>query len=135
MIDETTPADQIPLDHIAYAALHRETQDLIKKLQSELADHVKDESNAFHDVTNIQARLDDGDARMGRIEDSIFANHLEAVTDRKAQSKLLEENTQVTKEIKELISAGKGFRKVIMWTVPMITVLVSFYYALIGHTK
>lgn len=86
-------------------------------------------------MDTINKRLDEGQRRMDKIEDTIFANHLESMTERKHQNKLLEENTAVTKEIKELISAGKGFRKVVMWTVPMATVLVSFYYAMTGQIK
>jgi phage shock protein PspC (stress-responsive transcriptional regulator) len=112
MIDETTPAPLIPVDHIAYAALHRETQDLIKKLQTAIADHVKDENNAFHDVTEIQTRLDDGGARMTRIEESIEDQRVRG--DRiehniKGIRTSLAENTDMTAELVTIFTAAKGF--------------------------
>ena len=146
MVDESTPADKIPHDHLAYAALHRETQGLIKKLQSELEEHIKDESNAFHDVTDIQTRLANGDARMSRIESSILENHIGAVTDRQRMEEMLQENTNVTNEIREIIEGGKSFfkwvgraaslgRKVILWILPVVTAVLSFWYVITGQHK
>ena len=145
MIDEKTPASEIPKDHVAYAALHRETQDLIKKLQSELAEHVKDESNAFHDVTNMQARLNDGSDRMTRIEESIEDQRVRG--DRiehniKGIRTNLKENTDLTQEMVTIFKSAKGFFQVagwlatgVKWVVGVVTGIAALYLTLKGLGK
>jgi hypothetical protein len=146
MIDETTPAASIPVDHLAYAALHRETQGLIKTLKSGLDSHVKDEANAFHDVTGINVRLDKGQARMDSIEKSIGDNHNETILHRKHLEDLLQKNTTVTDEIREILEGGKSFfraiakvgswtRTVILWFLPVITAVLSFWYVITDKYK
>lgn len=145
MIDEKTSASEIPKDHIAYAALHRETQTLIKKLQSDLAAHVKDESNAFHDVTEIQDRLGKGDERMTRIEESIEDQRVRGDRiehDIKGISTNLGENTSLTKELVDIFKTAKGFFTFtgwiatgIKWTVGAVLGMAALYAALRGLDK
>ena len=142
MIDETTPAAVIPKDHIAYASLHRETQALIKKLQDDLAAHIVDESNAFHDLTGITTRLDKGQARMDAIDKAIADNHTGGLVERKRIEDMLRENTDVTQEIKDILDAAKGFFKVggwiatgVKWIVGVVTGGTALYLTLKGLNK
>ena len=142
MVDETTPADAIPIDHLAYAALHRETQALIKKLQEDLADHVMDEAAAFHSLSGITTRLDKGQARMDSIEKSIADNHAGGLIERKHIEDMLRENTDVTQEIKNILDAAKGFFKVggwiatgVKWLVGVVTGCIALYLTLKGLSK
>lgn len=149
MIDETTPIEKIPPDHVAYAALHRETQELIKKLQDQLATHIKDENSAFHDVVNIQVRLEEGDRRMTRIEESIEDQRVRG--DRiehniKGIRTSLNANNENTAELLEIIRSAKGLfrligrissglRRAILWAFPLITAILSLWYVITDHQK
>lgn len=145
MVDESTPAEKIPVDHIAYAALHRETQELIRKLQAELAAHVVDESNAFHEVTGIESRLHDGSDRMTRIEESIEDQRQRS--DRiehniKGIRSNLKENTEMTQELVTILKAAKGFFQVagwittgLKWLGGLVTGGIALYLALKGLEK
>lgn len=142
MVDETTPAEAIPADHIAYAALHRETQALIKKLQDDLAAHITDESNAFHDVVGIQSRLDDGHARMCLIETLIATNHTTATADRERLEGKLDDNSSATEELLKIIRSGKGFFTVagwiatgLKWLAGLVLGGIALYTALKGLSK
>lgn len=101
----------------------------------------------LHDeVTGINKRLDDGHARMCKIEDTIFANHLDAVAGRKQIEDLLQKNTDVTNEIREIIEGGKSFfrgvakvgswtRTVLLWILPVVTTVLSFWYVITGQSN
>lgn len=95
-------------------------------------------------ISGINFRLDKGQLRMDKIEDAIFANHLEAVTERKRMAELLQKNTDVTTEIKDILEAGKGFfravgkigsfaRAAILWVLPVVTAVLSLWYVITGH--
>lgn len=67
----------------------------------------------------VNTRLDDGTKRMSRIEDSVTAvndcikaNNDAALVHRIKFEKTLEENTQATADILDIISAAKGFFRV-----------------------
>lgn len=94
-------------------------------------------------IAGINERLDKGQNRMDKIEDTIFANHLESMTERKRLESLLQKNTDVTTEIKDILDAGKTFfnvigkiggwtRTVILWVLPIATAVLSFWYVITG---
>jgi hypothetical protein len=96
-------------------------------------------------VTGINKRLDDGHARMCKIEDTIFANHLDAVAGRKHMETLLQKNTDVTDEIREILEGSKSFfravakvgswtRTVVLWVLPLATAVLSFWYVITGQS-
>lgn len=81
----------------------------------------------------VNQRLADGTARMGRIE----------ATQVRVEAKQ-DANNADTAEMLEIIRMGKGFfrgvaacgkwfRKVIMWTLPLATAILAFWYTLTGH--
>ena len=95
-------------------------------------------------MDGINKRLDDGSARMGRIEDTIEANHRKAGVDRRRLEDKLDANSAATNELLEIIQMGKGFfrgvafagrwfRKILMWVLPLATAIVSFWWAITGH--
>ena len=95
-------------------------------------------------MDEINRRLDDGSARMGRIEDTIEANHKTANVDRKRLEAKLDANSAATGELLEIIRMGKGFfrglawtgkwlRRILMWTLPLATAILSFWWAITGH--
>lgn len=70
-------------------------------------------------MSAVNTRLDDGTKRMSRIEESveavnacIKANNDAALVHRIKFEKTLEENTQATADILDIISAAKGFFRV-----------------------
>lgn len=89
-------------------------------------------------VSSIYKQLEDGDIRMGCMEDNIAGNHrvvCEEIRDLKAS---LSENTEQTKEIFEIIQMGKGFfrtvgwigkwiRRIVMWVVPPVVAIVGLW--------
>jgi hypothetical protein len=85
-------------------------------VDSDLAAHKSDHENRFN---GIEAQLVLGEARMGKIEESIDAN------------------TKVTSEIYEIISAGKGFFKVteeignaVKWVVGIVSVCAALWFTI-----
>lgn len=70
-------------------------------------------------MSAVNTRLEDGTKRMSRIEDSVTAvnacikaNNDAALIHRVKFEKTLEENTQATADILDIITAAKGFFKV-----------------------
>jgi hypothetical protein len=98
-------------------------------------------ANTQETLTKMSQRLEDGSARMTRIEDSVThvnncikANNDAALIHRIKFEKTLEENTAATSEILEIISAAKGFFKTIgklgdflKWGLGIITAFVAFW--------
>lgn len=94
-------------------------------------------------MDGINKRLDDGSARMGRIEDTIEANHRKAGVDRRRLEDKLDANSAATNELLEIIQMGKGFfkgvaavgrwfRRIVMWVLPLATAILAFWYTLTG---
>lgn len=89
-------------------------------------------------MDSIFKQLEDGDTRMGCMEDNIAGNHrvvCEEIRDLKAS---LSENTEQTKEIFEIIQMGKGFfrtvgwigkwiRRIVMWVVPPVVAIIGLW--------
>ena len=98
-------------------------------------------------VDKIEGRLGDGSDRMTRIEESIEDQRVRS--DRiehniKGIRTNLNENTQLTQELLEIIQTGKGLfklagriggwiRTAILWVLPVVTAIVSFWYGITGQ--
>lgn len=99
-------------------------------------------------IEGVRRQLDDGDVRMGCMEDNITGNHRIVCQDIKALEVMLEEhkkaleaNTAKTAEIFEIVEMGEGFfrgvrfvgkwlRKIVMWIVPPVVAIVGLWQAL-----
>lgn len=92
-------------------------------------------------MDSIFKKLDDGDTRMGCMEDNIAGNHRVVCDDIKDLKAALYDNTAQTKEIFEIIQMGKGFfrgvawvgkwtRRIIMKIAPPITAVLGLWYAI-----
>jgi hypothetical protein len=100
---------------------------------------------SFHDVTGIQSRLSDGDARMTRIEEAIEDQRVRG--DRiehniKGIRTNLKENTDMTSELVTTLTAAKGFFVVagwvstgLKWVVGAVTGIAALYLTLKGLSK
>lgn len=97
----------------------------------------------------VNTRLEDGAARMSRIEDSVTAvnacikaNNDAALLHQGKFEKTLEENTQATSDILEIISAAKGFFKVassigsvIKWVTGIAAACIGLWVAIKGQIR
>lgn len=92
-------------------------------------------------MDSIFKKLEDGDARMGCMEDNIAGNHRVVCQDIKSIEAKLDANNKATDELLEIIQMGKGFfralgfvgkwiRRVILWIAPVVTALISLWYAI-----
>lgn len=77
------------------------------------------------ELQEIHARLDAGDARMGRMEGAIAENTAETVAIKKA----VDENTEVTKDIRDLMTTGRVGRKVLIWVGGVAGALMALWQA------
>lgn len=116
-------------------------------------------------MDRIFARLKEGDARMdsifgqledakvtiGCMQDNIAGNHRVVSEDIKSlellmamHRKELQENTEKTDRIFEIVEMGEGFfkgikstgkwiRRIIMWVAPPVTAIVTLWYTLTGN--
>lgn len=102
-------------------------------------------------IEGMRRQLDDGDVRMGCMEDNIAGNHRVVCQDIKAleimleaHKKALEENTAKTAEIFEIVEMGEGFfrgvrfvgkwlRKIIMWVIPPVIAIIGFWESIKPH--
>lgn len=95
-------------------------------------------------MKQINERLDKGQARMDSIEKSIADGHAVSAADRGRLEAKLDLNSVATNELLEIIQSGKGFfrwvgkvgdwtRSVILWTLPVATAILAFWYVLTGH--
>ena len=97
--------------------------------------NVQDAMNA------VNKRLDDGSARMTRIEDSvqevnncIKANNDAALVHRVKFERTLEENTAATKDILDIVNSARGFFRTMgklgeffKWGLGILTAFVAFW--------
>lgn len=94
-----------------------------------------------HTMDSIFRKLEDGDTRMGCMEDNIAGNHRVVCDDIKDLKTALYDNTAQTREIFEIIQMGKGFfrgiawtgkwtRRIIMKVAPPITAVLGLWYAI-----
>lgn len=97
-----------------------------------------------HAMDEINKRLDTGTLRMERMEATIEANHKTAKEARTRLEDKLDANSAATNELLEIIKMGKGFfrglawtgkwlRRILMWVLPLATVIMTFWYQLTGH--
>lgn len=92
-------------------------------------------------VDSIFKKLEDGDVRMGCMEDNIAGNHRIVSQDIKSLEIALSENTAKTNDIYEILEMGRGFfkgvafigkwtRRIIMKVAPPITAVLGLWYAI-----
>lgn len=95
-------------------------------------------------MQEINKRLDDGSARMGRIETSVeevkatlAASEASTAEHRKKSEAQWQENTEATQEILEIASALKGFIKIVKiigkligWAAAIAAPLVAIWYTI-----
>lgn len=104
-------------------------------------------------MDSIFKKLDDGDVRMGCMEDNIAGNHRIVCQDIKSieallaeHKKELTENTTKTNEIFEIVQMGKGvfkfffvsgkwLRRIILFFAPVVTALISLWYAITNRPQ
>jgi hypothetical protein len=95
-------------------------------------------------MDGVNKRLDDGSARMAKIESTLDANHQTARASRKRVEDKLDANNEATQELLAIINMGKGFfrviawigkwlRRIVLWTLPVLTAIIAFWYTLTGH--
>ena len=102
-------------------------------------------------IEGLRKQLDDGDVRMGCMEDNIAGNHRVVCQDIKSLEVMLEEhkkelaaNTAKTAEIFEIVEMGEGFfrgvrfvgkwlRKIIMWVIPPVIAIIGFWESIKPH--
>ena len=104
-------------------------------------------NGAQHAMDELNKRLDDGSARMGRIEASVeevkatLAAAEVATAEHRAKTEAQwQENTSATKEILEIASALKGFikvvkalGKVVAWGAAIVAPILAIIYTITGH--
>jgi len=92
-------------------------------------------------MDSIFKKLEDGDIRMGCMEDNIAGNHRVVCDDIRELKAALYENSAQTREIFEIIEMGKGvfkfffvtgkwLRRIIMWVVPPVAAIIGLWQAL-----
>ena len=100
-------------------------------------------------MSAVNTRLDDGAKRMSRIEDSVTAvnacikaNNDAALAHRTKFEKTLEENTQATADILDIISAAKGFFRVagaigsaIKWGTGIAAACIGLWVTIKGQIR
>jgi len=95
-------------------------------------------------MDSIFKQLEDGDIRMGCIEDNIAGNHRITSDDIKSIEKALAENTAKTNDIYEILEMGRGFfkglaftgkwiRRIIMWVLPPVVAIIAFWDSIKPH--
>jgi len=102
-------------------------------------------------IEGLRKQLDDGDVRMGCMEDNIAGNHRVVFQYIKSLEVMLEEhkkalaaNTAKTAEIFEIVEMGEGFfrgvrfvgkwlRKIIMWVIPPVIAIIGFWESIKPH--
>ena len=102
-------------------------------------------------IEGMRRQLDEGDIRMGCMEDNIAGNHRVVCQDIKSLEVMLEEhkkelaaNTAKTAEIFEIVEMGEGFfrgvrfvgkwlRKIIMWVIPPVIAIIGFWESIKPH--
>ena len=100
-------------------------------------------------MDGVNVRLDDGTKRMSRIEESVTAvndcikaNNDAALVHRIKFEKTLEENTQATADILDIISAAKGFFRVagaigsvIKWGTGIAAACIGLWVTIKGQLR
>lgn len=100
-------------------------------------------------MDGVNVRLDDGTKRMSRIEESVTAvnacikaNNDAALVHRVKFEKTLEENTQATADILDIISAAKGFFRVagaigsaIKWGTGIAAACIGLWVTIKGQIR
>ena len=100
-------------------------------------------------MSAVNTRLEDGTARMSRIEDSVTAvnacikaNNDAALVHRIKFEKTLEENTQATADILDIITAAKGFFKVasavgsvVKWVTGIAAACIGLWVTIKGQIR
>ena len=101
----------------------------------------------LHDeMSGVNKRLDQGHARMCKIEDSISANHQASMADRERLEQKVDASNASIDELLEIIRMGKGFfkwsarianflRQAILWLLPVVTAVLAFWYLITGHNQ
>lgn len=95
-------------------------------------------------MDSIFKQLEDGDARMGCIEDNLAGNHRITSDDIKSLEKALAENTAKTNDIYEILEMGRGFfravawigkwaRMIVMWVIPPVVAIIAFFDSIKPH--
>ena len=100
-------------------------------------------------MSAVNTRLEDGTKRMSRIEDSVTAvndcikaNNDAALIHRIKFEKTLEENTQATADILDIITAAKGFFKVasavgsvVKWVTGIAAACIGLWVTIKGQIR
>jgi hypothetical protein len=100
-------------------------------------------------MSAVNTRLEDGTKRMSRIEDSVTAvndcikaNNDAALVHRIKFEKTLEENTQATADILDIITAAKGFFKVasavgsvVKWVTGIAAACIGLWVTIKGQLR
>lgn len=100
-------------------------------------------------MSAVNTRLEDGTKRMSRIEDSVTAvndcikaNNDAALIHRVKFEKTLEENTQATADILDIITAAKGFFKVasavgsvVKWVTGIAAACIGLWVTIKGQLR
>lgn len=100
-------------------------------------------------MSAVNTRLEDGTKRMSRIEDSVTAvndcikaNNDAALIHRVKFEKTLEENTQATADILDIITAAKGFFKVasavgsaVKWVTGIAAACIGLWVTIKGQIR
>jgi hypothetical protein len=91
-------------------------------------------------MDGVNKRLDNGSARMCRIEEKIVENYDLAAQDSKRVEDKLDANTDATGEILEIVQALKGFvkvmaviGKVVGWAAAIAAPLLTIWYLIADH--
>ena len=95
-------------------------------------------------MDSIFKHLEDGDIRMGCIEDNLAGNHRITSDDIKSLEKALAENTAKTNDIYEILEMGRGFfravawigkwmRRIVMWVIPPVIAIIGFWESIKPH--
>lgn len=136
--------------HPVVQSIDRPTQRRIKERRKDW--HTPNDCFKLLDVQttmdSIFKKLDDGDIRMGCMEDNIAGNHRIVSQDIKSieamlaeHKKELTENTAKTNEIFEIVQMGKGvfkfffltgkwLRRIVMWVVPPVAAIVGLWQSI-----
>ncbi len=101
------------------------------KMRSDIVELDKRLKDNHDQLTRFEARLGEGNERMGRIEISLAAN-----------AHKLDTNSEETSEILEIMQDGKAFFRfaskageVLKWTLGIATAVIAFWAALKGLSK
>lgn len=103
--------------------------------------HTPDDCHKQEAIDSIFGHLADGNERMGAIEKCLSEYHKTAAEDRQRLEAKQDANNKDTAELLEIVQMGKGFfktiwvtgkwiRRIILFIAPVVTAVVSMWYAI-----